>query len=366
MRASKSLGTIALFAVASTSGLQSNAAEPSKRANPAVGQAIEEILVTSRRDEERIQDVPVAVSAFTEADLTRIAPNTLRDLDGLSPNVFIGMNTAGPSAGAIFIRGIGYADIEKTQSPQVGVIVDGVYQGTNTGQLIDLFDVLQVEINRGPQGVLYGKNTMGGMIVVTRIKPVLNEWHYSGSVQGGNYDSNQFKARVNVPLIDDTLALKLGAMSTRRDGYYYDDTRNKNVGEVDYQTYTAALLYQPTDAFTALFTYDHIKDGGAPPPQDPLYDGDNPFKNHADLAEYQRYDVDSEGLQISWDLGFATLTSITGYVDAVDDVGQDFEQFTQELRLSGDITDTVSYSNGYPAVSPDRHRPWLARRVTPN
>jgi outer membrane receptor protein involved in Fe transport len=107
---------------------------------------VEEILVTSRRVSESIQDVPVAVTAFTERELDRVAPRTLKDLDGLSPNVFIGQQTAGPSMGAIFIRGIGYADVDKTQSAQVGVIIDGIFQGTNTGQIIDMFDVERVEI----------------------------------------------------------------------------------------------------------------------------------------------------------------------------------------------------------------------------
>ena len=109
---------------------------------------IEEIIVTSRRRAESAQDIPLSVTAFREADIERIAPQTIRDLDGLMPNVFIGMNTAGPSAGAIFIRGIGYADIEKTQSPAVGVAIDGVYQGSSTGQLIDSFDIAQLEVNR--------------------------------------------------------------------------------------------------------------------------------------------------------------------------------------------------------------------------
>ena len=132
---------------------------------------IEEIVVTSRRRQESQQDVPLSVTAFGTEQIERIKPQTLRDFDGLAPNVYIGMNTAGPSASALYIRGIGYADIEKTQSPQVGVIVDGIQMGSSTGQLIDVFDVESIEINRGPQGVLFGKNTIAGNIVVNRVRP---------------------------------------------------------------------------------------------------------------------------------------------------------------------------------------------------
>ena len=77
---------------------------------------MEEVVVTSRRQEESVQDVPLSVTAFGEEAIERTKPNTLRDFDGLVPNVYIGMNTAGPGASALYIRGVGYADIEKTQS----------------------------------------------------------------------------------------------------------------------------------------------------------------------------------------------------------------------------------------------------------
>ena len=154
---------------------------------------IEEIVVTSRRRAESVQDVPLAVTAFNSEDIERINPDTLRDIDGRMPNVFIGRQTAGPQMGAIYIRGLGYADVEKNIPPAVGVIIDGVFQGTNTGQLIDMFDVEQVEVNRGPQGVLYGKNTTGGTIVVKRVQPEFNEFGISIAGELGNYDKTDLK-----------------------------------------------------------------------------------------------------------------------------------------------------------------------------
>ena len=173
---------------------------------------IEEVIVTSRRLEESVQKVPIAVSVFTEQDMERMAPRTLLDLDGYIPNVQIHKQTAGPSMGAIYIRGLGYQDVEKETPPPVGVIIDGVVMGTNTGQLIDTFDIAQIEINRGPQGVLFGKNTTGGTIVIKRVKPHFNQFSSAISAQFGDFGERALKGRVNIPLIDDTLAVKLGVI----------------------------------------------------------------------------------------------------------------------------------------------------------
>ena len=140
--------------------------------NPAVSnRQIDEIIVTSRKTEENIQDVPVAVYAVDEKALDDFRPTTMRDLDSMAPNLQIGMNTASGNQGAIFVRGCGYAEVEKTQNPPVGLIVDGLFLGTNTGTLMDAFDWSKIQVNSGPQGVVYGKNTSCGNVVVERNRP---------------------------------------------------------------------------------------------------------------------------------------------------------------------------------------------------
>ncbi len=331
---------------------------------------IEEIVVTSRRRQESQQDVPLSVTAFSGEQIERLKPQTLRDFDGLAPNVYIGMNTAGPSASAIYIRGIGYADIEKTQSPQVGVIVDGIQMGSSTGQLIDVFDVESIEINRGPQGVLFGKNTIAGNIVVNRVRPQFNEFGLKAAAEVGNFDSRIVKARINVPLADDQLALKVGAISRKRDGFYHNVTLDDTAGDVDISNQTVALRWAPSDSVDAILTYDRIRDRGLIPPQDPRFNGDDPFENLADKKEPVKYDVDQIGLRVAWDLSDQlTLNAITGWHDGHDLVNQDFdgaaingaaipfaqlhtlrdqeyEVFTQEVRLSGNFTDTVDFMAG--------------------
>ena len=126
-------GALALLAFGFTLAVQ---APSGVAAEQDASGLIEEIVVTSRRRQESQQDVPLSVTAFGAEQIEQIKPQTLRDFDGFIPNMYIGMNTAGPGASALYIRGVGYADIEKTQSPQVGVIVDGIQMGSSTGQLI--------------------------------------------------------------------------------------------------------------------------------------------------------------------------------------------------------------------------------------
>ena len=333
--------------------------------------SMEEVVVTSRRKDESVQDVPLSVTAFGEEAIAQIKPNTLRDFDGLVPNVYIGMNTAGPGASALYIRGVGYADIEKTQSPQVGVIVDGIQMGSSTGQLIDVFDVESIEINRGPQGVLFGKNTIGGNIVVNRVKPQFNDFGVKASAEMGNYNGRTMKARVNIPLIDDTLAFKFGAISRERDGFYDNVNLNRTSGDIDFSSQTAALAWAPSDRVEVNLTYDHIGDRSQTMPQDPRFDGDNRFINLADKVEPTTYEVDQLGLRIDWDLSDTmTLHYVGGSADGRDVVNQDFDggdingaaiPFAQlhtlrdqkydiqshELRLDIDINEQMSAMVGY-------------------
>ncbi|MDC3365444.1 TonB-dependent receptor, partial [Pseudomonadales bacterium] len=333
--------------------------------------SMEEVVVTSRRKDESVQDVPLSVTAFGEEAIEQIKPNTLRDFDGLVPNVYIGMNTAGPGASALYIRGVGYADIEKTQSPQVGVIVDGIQMGSSTGQLIDVFDVESIEINRGPQGVLFGKNTIGGNIVVNRVKPQFNDFGVKASAEMGNYNGKTMKARVNIPLIDDTLAFKFGAISRERDGFYDNVNLNRTAGDIDFSSQTAALAWAPSDSVEINLTYDHIGDRSQTMPQDPRFDGDNRFVNRADKIEPTSYEVDQIGLKIDWDISDTmTLHYVGGSANGRDVVNQDFDGGdingaaipfaqlhtlrdqkydiqSQELRLDIDVNEQVSAMVGY-------------------
>jgi len=295
---------------------------------------IEEIIVRTRKRDESLQDVPVAVTAFPAEAIERIAPSTLRDFDGLAPNVFIGMNTAGPSASAIYIRGQGYADIEKTQHPTTGVLLDNVFLGSSTGQLLDAFDIEQVEINRGPQTVLQGKNTSGGTIVVRRRNPNLQSLGARllgsrGQFDGrGSGDTWNLQGSVNVPLLQNVLGLRGGFTHKRGDGYWLNEVTGHSRGAVDYTAANIKLLFTPNEAFSVLLNWDRLEDRGDIPPQDPTFDGDNPFVNRADRRdpeEGQIYDVDSLSAEATLKTQIGDFTAIASYLRGHDVVFQDFD-----------------------------------------
>lgn len=332
---------------------------------------MEEVVVTSRRKAESVQDVPLSVTVFGEEKIEQLKPATLRDFDGLAPNVYIGMNAAGPGNSTIFIRGVGYPGSEKTQSPQVAVIVDEVQMGSSTGALIDVFDVESIEINRGPQGVLFGRNTIGGNIVVNRVKPQFNEFGINASAIVGNYSSRTVKARVNIPLVEDTLALKIGAISRQADGFWDNLTIGGDQGDIDFASQTIALRWAPNDNIDAILTYDHIDDETEITPQDSLHDGPNRFETFADKETPTSLDVDQIALRVNWDITEnLTLTSITADNRGKDETQsdfdgvsinslnfpivqlhpsrpQEFDYFSQEFRLAGSITEDLDYMVGW-------------------
>ncbi len=396
-RTFKRLATLALIGTVSASAGYAQEAAPAPAAAPAEAApgGVEEIIVTSRFREESIQDVPLAVQQFGQEAIESIAPNTLRDFDGLAPNVFIGMNTAGPGASAIYIRGLGYADIEKTQTPNVGVVIDGIFVPSSTGQLIDTFDIEAIEINRGPQAILWGRNTSGGTIVVRRGQPKLGEWDAKLLTSYGNYDGEgdggafKVQAVANIPLNEESLALRLGYTFKDEDGYSKNIVNGENRGAVDYNAINAKLLWQATEEFSVLFNWDWIEDRGDIPAQDARWDanpalgdkGNDPYINKSDRLpkELAPYNVSILSLEANWEAPFgAKFTSITAYWDSHDLVYQDFDAgfsnpadptqndpqavfarlhtrreqefdtFSQELRMVGSLLDeSLNYVGGF-------------------
>ena len=161
------LSTSALTCIISPANAQSEAPAPALAPQQAAIDTTE-IIVTARRRSETLQSTPVAITAINTAMLENKAAVNIGDLQGTAPGLLITQQNSGAQAANISIRGLTYADVEKSQTPTVGVVVDGVTIGTNTGQLQDAFDIAQIEVLRGPQGTLFGANTIGGVINITR------------------------------------------------------------------------------------------------------------------------------------------------------------------------------------------------------
>jgi iron complex outermembrane receptor protein len=209
---------------------------------------LEEVIVTARKRAEDIQDVPISVSAYTGAQLRDAGITNLKDLGYQTPGVQIDQS----SSAQIWIRGIGQRDDGARLDSPVGVYIDGLYIPRKDGQLMDLMDVQSVQVLRGPQGTLFGKNTTAGAILVTTNGP---EDELSGFVDTrlGNYNRADFKASANVPLIGDTLLSKVTFSSVNRDGYQHNVTTGQDTASEDRNAGALQLRWNASDDVTADF-----------------------------------------------------------------------------------------------------------------
>jgi iron complex outermembrane receptor protein len=218
--------------------------------------ALEEVVVTARKREENLQDVGAAVSALSAADLERRFDIDLQNLANAAPNVVIDDIQQGPgSPAAISIRGVGTTDVEKNFDPTVGVVQDGVFIGVNSGAMLKAVDLQSVEILRGPQGTLYGRNSIGGVINVTRTRPNTDAFGGAARAGAGNNGDMQLDGYVNVPL-GDTFAFKLGGAYRQNDGWFYNRTLDKDVGEMEFYSVSPSFLWRPTEALEIDYRFD--------------------------------------------------------------------------------------------------------------
>ena len=239
---------------------EARAAEASSTSEAADnGLQIKEVIVTSRKREESIQKVPIAMTAITE-QLKIADVRNLSDIVAFTPNVRIDQYGQRANAASITIRGISPSrlDDNSIDSP-IGVLIDGIYLGTLTGQLIDNFDLQRIEVLRGPQGTLFGRNTIGGALNVLRTEPT-GEWGAKVQYTTGSWNDQEFRGVFNAPVIKDVLAAKLYIFSANRDGFLHNDFLNINQPQRDYKNYGAAFKFTPNDKFKAIFTFDKYED----------------------------------------------------------------------------------------------------------
>ena len=224
----------------------------------AQGPVIEEIIVTAERREVSIQDVGIAVTALDQAAIERLNARDIRDLEGLIPNFNMAESAIGPGLSVVSIRGVSSQDPEKSFDPAVGVFIDGIYLGTSAYNVLNTFDLERIEVLRGPQGTLFGRNTTGGVVNAIRTRPT-GEWGLKTGFVAGNKGRLDFKGVANMPLIAEQLGLKVSGYRETDDGFW-SNPNGGPTGEKDRWSTSAALLWTPNDQFDALFTYDHAED----------------------------------------------------------------------------------------------------------
>ena len=215
---------------------------------------LEEIVVTARKRQESIQDVPVAVTALSPGQLERGSITSSLDLAKLAPNVQLHETAIGSESLSASIRGLSYDDIEKSIEPTVGVSIDGVFLASNSGGVFDMFDVESVEVLRGPQGTLFGRNTIGGVISVNRTQPT-GEWGGKVEVTSGDENMTDVKAILNMPLGANG-GIKIAVKDKQSDSHVYNTTLKMHRPMKDSETFTLSAKYNFTDNTSAQFTYD--------------------------------------------------------------------------------------------------------------
>lgn len=336
--------------------------------------ALEDIVVTARRTSESLQRTPLSISAFSEETLDRIGATDITGLQGAVPNLNLVQGRGSSDATNIYIRGVGQPDALQTFDPAVGVYVDDVYFSRIRGTQLDLLDLQRVEVLRGPQGTLYGKNTIGGALkLVTRL-PDSGPYGVI-SAAFGDYGQQEFKASGATPLSDD-FAIGGAFLYSARDGYVTDPVTGAEYNDKDTLAGRISAAWTPRDNFrldlaadytreragmtvgraeSALFTTDLVLGTIAVRQPAPAAGSEFDYRTRTTPGLPNETPLDHWGLSATatWDISDSlTLKSITAYRDlSYDDyididatelemgdvfVGVDQNQFSQELQLSFD------------------------------
>ncbi|NIB43465.1 TonB-dependent receptor [Pseudomaricurvus alkylphenolicus] len=351
------------------------------------GFAIEEVVVTARKREESLQDTPISVAAFTADDLSNRQIDSSDQLTQVTPN--LSFSSHAPSAGnnassQIFIRGIGQTEFLPSTDPGVGLYIDEVYMARSVGATLNFVDLAQIEILRGPQGTLFGRNTIGGAINLTTRRPA-EEFGGSLEVKLGTDDRLDVQASLDMP-ISDTLRTAVSVGSRKRDGYVTRVLDGTDLGNDDSMGGRVALEWNATNNIEVYFAADYVKEeeNGAPISFNGL--APNLFANLAaggvlvgsgcggldpslqarcasrdwdagPYANYGTFAVDSyfeswgSSLTVKWDLEAFSIKSITAYRDMEWTGSRDADntpltilhtrnddtqdQFSQEFQFSG-------------------------------
>ncbi len=323
------------------------------------GDVIEQnaIVVTARRREESLQDVPVAITAVSGDTIERRGLTSVRDIAQSVPGLNI--NSDGAGRAFVAIRGVGVTLVQTVQ-PGVGLFVDGIYR-PNTAYLNNpLLDVERVEVLRGPQGTLYGKNTLGGAINVITRQPG-NDLEVRGVASfAGPDDSWLVSGSVSVPIVTDKLAVRIAGSHREQDGFLTNSVIGGKQNRLTTDSLNATVRLTPSDSFTMVFNgYHDWIDGANTPyarvtgPRD--YSRDIPF-NDLNQTAYRYYGVN---WRIDAEFGDSTLTSMAAYdgrtsratntdgdfspIDIVrSSVADQFDTLTTELRLDSLWSDQFS------------------------
>ncbi len=252
---------VSLAALAAAAGI-GHAAPAGNAASNASGKgsgatAVEEVVVTAQRRSERSQTVPIAISAFSEKTLEKAKIEGGPDLLKAIPNVsFTKTNFSGYN---LTIRGIGTQAISATTDPGVSINFNGTALIRNRLFEQEFFDVERVEVLRGPQGTLYGRNATAGAVNVISAKPI---GEFAGQVRGelGSYGDRRLSGFLNLPIDEDKLAVRFAGSYTKRDGFSYNSITGDNIDGRNLYSFRTTVQFKPSDRIKAEFVWEHFNE----------------------------------------------------------------------------------------------------------
>jgi len=221
---------------------------------PAVSQTLEEVVVTAQKRSQSVQDVPIAINAFDASFLQTTGVQNLEGLEQFTPGFTA--DTLGVTQPIYAIRGIGSGGLSIGTDPAVGIYTDGIYVGRSASSNVEFSDIERIEILKGPQGTLFGRNAAAGAIQVITNKPV-QETAGMLRVRAGNYDKLLGEAVYNTPIIDDELAARFNLISSRRDGYIDNALPGSDLADEHYYAGRSSFLWTPGSATSLRYSFDY-------------------------------------------------------------------------------------------------------------
>jgi outer membrane receptor protein involved in Fe transport len=290
------------------------------------------VTVTTQKTEQSIQDVPIAVSAFDEDAINRLQLTGGADLVKAVPNVSF---TKGNFTGANFkIRGIGNDAVAQSSDNGVGIHQNDVPLGASFLLEQEYFDIERVEVLRGPQGTLYGRNATGGVVNIITAKPVFEEFQANLAVTAGNYNTQKVQGMINLPM-GEKVALRVAGALTKRDGYVTNTVTGNDIDGRDVKSIRATLGFEPTSNFRGWLSYDHFEED------------DNRLRSGKELCKKDPTKTSYAGIPIT---GLDTLITSLGCVDAPLD--QSYEKTNSASTLAGGLAIASGLLNGDVYTSP--------------
>ena len=368
-------------------------------ANTAVAQVLEEITVTAQKREQSITDVSISMNAFTSEDMRVFRVEDPTDIAQLVSNMDI-KGTLGGVNPAITVRGVGLNDFNANNNPSVGVYVDEVFLASPAMLTARMFDVERVEVLKGPQGTLYGRNATGGAVNIVNRKPTQEIDGYI-SIGVGDYDQSQIEGAIGGGFSETVSGRLSASYSNQGESFHTNLLTGSDFGDLETTAIRGQLLFEPSDTFTAHISAHHAQTEGTNTPftifglLDPAQpftyvrcgpalafqfdnsqcgdvygiqelDDNDPYTHTFNPADADTYVVDTDvtgmAARLEWDLENVTITSITG-VESQDRVfgdnvnshplqfsrivhDEEISQFSQEIRLAGETSNGAQWIAG--------------------